>query len=391
MGDWTYYSVAMRFDEIASRVSSAREIDNSYTELPLSRWIQRRLDSKRVESVSNYLLVESSRFFASIVVGIHGGQPEWHSLSLDRDLIGTTALSALEENRESEIGILTLSGDEELFAIDGQHRLHGIKDAITRPLAADIAAEQVIVSLVEHDLRAPDRTRKMFMALNRLGKKPSVFDLICLDDADAFAIAVRGFVDSEGLLPFEAISMAGESLSASRREIISLVGLWRIAKELWWDSTGPETSDSPAIHDCLVAFFKSLLSSSAELTEAATKGGDAGRYRGGVSNNVLFRPVFLRALARVVGILYGPEPARIEAWVGRLRYPRDTESEHWRSILWDASKGTILAGADPKAITLQIMSLACSDGRISRRLRVVEKTASRKTVQALSYERKKPG
>ncbi len=124
MGDWFYYVSLLKFKDLAIRTSMVDEIHKNKN---LSRWIQREV-SNRSESIIQYLENQPQRFFNAIICGIYGGSPSWQELDIESN--------SIELSEEEQIylgktfGILTLNGDEKIFAIDGQHRTNAIKQYI---------------------------------------------------------------------------------------------------------------------------------------------------------------------------------------------------------------------------------------------------------------------
>src|SRR5690349_4619093 len=79
MGDWVYYTTAMKLSEVSTLVRGVEEV---YQSKMLCDWIQRRLDKKHAASIAHYLHNEPARFFSAIVVGVFGGAPRWSALSV---------------------------------------------------------------------------------------------------------------------------------------------------------------------------------------------------------------------------------------------------------------------------------------------------------------------
>lgn len=167
MGDRGYVVTAMRLDEIASRVvDDVRRIHKSEK---LARWIQRRLVGQHARRIANYLKTEESRFFSALVFGVYGGDPQWAELSVSDP--GQELTEDEEERVNATVGALILTGKEELFPIDGQHRVAGIKKAVEEQ--PSLANDEVTVILVGHaktDL-GMKRTRRLFVTLNQRAKK----------------------------------------------------------------------------------------------------------------------------------------------------------------------------------------------------------------------------
>ena len=59
-GDWVYYSCLMPIQELAERVSYAREVHPSKK---LSDYIQRTLEVSRQRAIADYLTTQDQRFF----------------------------------------------------------------------------------------------------------------------------------------------------------------------------------------------------------------------------------------------------------------------------------------------------------------------------------------
>jgi DNA sulfur modification protein DndB len=190
LGSWLYYASLMRLGDISARINYAREI---HTNTSLSDMIQRRLDeSNRGKDIEQYLLHTQDRFFNSLVVGLYGGDPQWHPF----DVTARNPKHAKADFRDEEnIGYLELSGAEHLFALDGQHRLAGIRGALERNPA--LADEAVSVLFVAHEASAAGlrRTRSLFVAINKKAVPVQKRDIIALDEVDLAAIITRQLVD----------------------------------------------------------------------------------------------------------------------------------------------------------------------------------------------------
>ena len=125
MGDWVYYVATMRLADVAARINFAHEIHPSEK---LNELIQRRLNTGRAKKIADYLLRDDQRFFNALVVGVYGGDPCWY----DFGEITPMQSSDIEipEDIHNSLGFLSLAGREIMFALDGQHRLAGIKQAL---------------------------------------------------------------------------------------------------------------------------------------------------------------------------------------------------------------------------------------------------------------------
>jgi DNA sulfur modification protein DndB len=190
LGSWLYYACLMRLGDVRDRITYAREI---HTNTSLSDMIQRRLDeSNRGKDIEQYLLHTDDRFFNSLVVGVYGGDPQWHPFDVKAR---NPEHAKIAVHDEENVGYLELSGAEHLFALDGQHRLAGIKGALERNRA--MADERVSVLFLAHETSPAGlrRTRSLFVAINKKAVAVQKRDIIALDEVDLAAIITRQLVD----------------------------------------------------------------------------------------------------------------------------------------------------------------------------------------------------
>jgi len=193
-GDWTYYSALVTLDDIVERIGYAAPLAENSS---LAQQMQRRLDDGgRAEDIADYLLRNEDRFFNALVVGVLGGQPEWHPFSLSSHQ-PAHELGAVVERDQDLVGYLELSGDETLFALDGQHRLAGIRRALQQNPA--LGREKLSLIFVPH-LATPAgviRTRTLFISLNKKAVPVKRADIIILDEVDLTAIITRRLIDTD--------------------------------------------------------------------------------------------------------------------------------------------------------------------------------------------------
>ena len=189
MGDWIYYVTFLQMEEIAKRIELAEEVHPSSM---LKEMIQRQI-TDRANPIAEYLLNQQQRFFNSLIVGVYGGSPNWYKLA-----IGTNQLfdaEVLPLYLEGALGILRLDGEEKLFALDGQHRVEGIKKALKKN--ENLKTDEVSVIFVAHQTGADgmERTRRLFTTLNRYAKPVKKSEIIALDEDDIIAIITRELVE----------------------------------------------------------------------------------------------------------------------------------------------------------------------------------------------------
>ena len=246
MGRWDYYLVRMSMREISQNVRYAEEI---YGPTQLSEAIQRGLNTARATSlIARYLARHEDRFFGSIVVAVLGGEPRWHPVSLEDDP-QFRILSG--DNRLAEsFGVLTFDGNENYYALDGQHRLAAIRsllDGETEFSAPqDFRDEEVSVLIVtprqlEDAEEFMIRYRRLFGHLNRYAKPMSQYDNIIMDEDDALAIVTRRIVSQHEFFRTYTASQfdsarvkmkPGKNLPAGSQHFTSLENLYEMNLKL---------------------------------------------------------------------------------------------------------------------------------------------------------------
>src|ERR1041385_1772536 len=126
-GDWIYYSCLVPATIVAERISFANELHKNKN---LSDLIQRDSKTRRGAEIAHYLETEKERFFNSLVVAVYNGQPEWYEFDI-KSQSKEVSVDDIPSNAVHSFGFIHLVGPEKLFALDGQHRLAGLKKVLT--------------------------------------------------------------------------------------------------------------------------------------------------------------------------------------------------------------------------------------------------------------------
>lgn len=202
MGDWTYYIVKMRMREVAAEVKFGSQVHNDYA---LDQAIQRTIKESRVKKeIVTYLRGRRDRFFASLVVAAVGGSPKFFPVSVADD--PQFEFFADEPSIEQSFGVLRFSGEQNYYALDGQHRLKAIKtflqpdDESERVEAPPgFENEEISVLMVIRPPKEDENTwlasyRRLFSSLNRYAKPTDRDTNIIMDEDDVFAILTRRLV-----------------------------------------------------------------------------------------------------------------------------------------------------------------------------------------------------
>jgi len=237
IGDWYYYLTLMSCKEVANRVSLPEEIDEyEHEDMKLGEWIQRELEEKRINDIVNYLTRQKQRFFNSLILGIYGGKPYWQDLEItvsqNYPTLNEETLSYLTRT----FGILTLNGDESIFAIDGQHRAKGIREALKSK--RKLAEEEVPSIFVAHktDEAGIVRTRRLFSTLNRYAKPVTKKEIIILSEDDNCAIVTRDLIENFDLLKKKVLIHASRVIRPENKTAFTnIILLYEIVERLLTD------------------------------------------------------------------------------------------------------------------------------------------------------------
>ncbi len=370
MGDWIYYTTAMRLSDVATRVSFASEIHQSAS---LKDLLQRSV-SNRSADVAEYLISQEQRFFSSIVVGAYGGNPTWNEISITSQ--PPYFSSDLPNHLEGMLGFLVLDGSEKLFAIDGQHRVAGIRQAIQG--RESLAAEEVgiiLVSAVPQEVRQNDsqkfeRTRRLFSTLNRYAKPVSKSDIIALDEDDVVAIVTRKVIDEFPL--FENRISIGPATSINqqdRRNFTNITTLYDALNEILrpgsqsaWakvKKVRPSEQEVERYERAGIELWETYVKHFPELNSlsALSELGDAGlALRSARGGHLLFRPVGLLATVRAARALMDVEGISLDQAVSRVsEIPKEVSSEPWVGILWDAGNNRMLTTRENQAVARRLI------------------------------------
>lgn len=229
MGDRWYYFATMTFAEIARAVQPVPELP---ADAKLKMWIQRELRPERTKEIANYLTTQKQRFFNSLVLGVYGGDPEWQAVEVEESVQGKQ--HKLDERQSNAFGMIHLSGHENIFAVDGQHRVEGIRAAVAAQ--TNIASEeQAVIFIAHHEtISGRERTRRLFATLNDYARPITERETVAISEDNAFAIATRRLVDEYPGLGMRFVPLLpSTNIPASEKACItSVVGLYQMTKFL---------------------------------------------------------------------------------------------------------------------------------------------------------------
>ena len=365
MGDWIYYIAFMTMRDIAERISIAEEI---HTSKSLNELIQRQI-TNRAAQIKNYLLNQPQRFFNSLVIGVYGGSPQWFELAIKDNTIMDP--DGLPNYINGALGILVLEGSEKLFAIDGQHRVVGIREAVKQD--DKIGNEEVSVIFVAHynDPAGLERTRRLFTTLNRYAKPVSKQEIIALDEDDVIAIVTRRLVEEYPLFK-EKISLAkGKNIpTTDKHSFTTIVALYdaldiflRTMRRGWnnFKKSRPNDDEIEEFYnraknfwDIMTAYFRPL----EELRDSVPADEVAAKYRHREGGHLLFRPVGLLLVVKVLRRLIDANVSLDDATQRISKVPMDIAREPWVGLLWDAVNQRMITAQENQKAGIKLLFYA---------------------------------
>ena len=217
IGKWIFYTTIMTFREIDHHIELSTDI---YQNKGLSDMMQRSVKSKRADAIANYLMEEEERFFPSMIVAVYGGSPRWVEMAIDDESDRDPKLdfSKLSDSKQETLGFLMLTGEENLFPLDGQHRLEGIRRALEKVESSEsnLPEDEMAVTFVAHEKSEEGRirSRRLFTTLNKRAVPVGRQEIIALDEDEVTAIATRHLVEK-----FKPLSKEGNVLFENHANI----------------------------------------------------------------------------------------------------------------------------------------------------------------------------
>ena len=349
IGDWVFYSCIMPLVEVGRRVSYADEIHRSRH---LSDMIQRELREGRAREIKEYLATQEQRFFNSLVLAVYDSNPVWYPI---REVAGRYREIGIElsEERTQTLGLLELSSKLTMFAIDGQHRLSGIKLLLEEKRA--FKDDELPIVLVGHKRTAAgfERSRRLFTTLNKTAKKVSKGEIIALDEDDVGAIVVRRLVEEHPNYSGKRIAFQpSNNLPPSNRQSLTTLGnlydlIWLIIRKIRPPANGvPDLLVRPTdecIQECqqiVIEFFDGLgrrFPPIGRFFKNKQHGMIVASNRHAKGGHILFRPVGLEIFTNLIVELC--KDREVEAALDLVaQLPVELGKKPYAGILWDSGR-----------------------------------------------------
>ncbi|MGB9751716.1 MAG: hypothetical protein C0183_12370 [Roseiflexus castenholzii] len=368
MGDWMYYVTFMSMRDIAERISVAEEIHVSKS---LNELIQRQL-TNRSKQIKDYLLSQPQRFFNALVIGVYGGSPDWYELDISNE-----KHRDLEQIPEGVLGVLVLDGSEKLFAIDGQHRVVGIREAVKE--SRKIEDDEVSAIFVAHrnDYEGLERTRRLFTTLNRYAKPVSKQEIIALDEDDVVAIVTRHLVEKHPLFRDKVSLAKGKNIPINdKSNFTTIIALYDaldifLKKDRSWANFKKSRPDdgkikdfydkSSSFWDLMIKYFEPLK----EMGNSKSGSDVASKYRRKDGGHLLFRPVGLLIVVRVIRHFIDSGLSLDDSVQRIAKIPMDLGGNPWVGLLWDATNQRMITASENQKVGVKLLFYA-TGGDLSR-------------------------
>lgn len=351
-GDRWYYVTTLTFAEVAKWF---KQVDKIHERQKLKTWIQRLLRPERTTEIATYLLKQKQRFFNAIVAGIYRGEPEWFPIEVNKSV--TLRDIKVGERQATAFGLLHISGHEDIFAIDGQHRVEGIREALSQ--SDSLATEELTVIFVAHKSsnKGRERTRRLFTTLNKFAKPVSKAEQIALNDDDTFAIVTRRLIDNYPGLDgeFVPLSPTANIPAGNNKCITTVIALYDLIRTIALPTGSrerkklelgpPNFEQVEEVYQMSVAFWDALKEHIRPIRRVFSSKPEneiAGRFRKEGDGHVLFRPVGMQSFAKAVRVMVD-RGEKLERAVERLSIiPLQLTDEPWTGVLWNDSTKTMI-------------------------------------------------
>lgn len=369
VGDWKYYICMMKYAEVARQVSFAHELGGNRD---LGSMIQRGI-SDRTKDIVTYLKSSEHRFLGALIIAAWGGQPDYLELEMADP---ENMLKGVDRG----FGVLTFDGTQQYFALDGQHRLSAIKEAIkSKP---ELGSEDIAVLIVSHyeTEEGRERTRRLFTNINRNAKVTTAAENIALDEDDGYSVITRRlleehpFASQDGRVKvFQSapaggdVRMAGNSIAPTDKSAWSTIVVVRdLVEQLWFPGKdGPDLSNRPSpeqmdeAYDVISGRIMSLLEACGNIPAklaAAASARDVRAPKGAeASGQAFMRPVIQKAVARVLRQVVTQGQLTFDEAVDRLKaLDWEIGAAPWIAV-YNVDGKKMIAGKDFSDLLLQLL------------------------------------
>lgn len=340
VGKWVFYSTLMTADQIVQRISTAKNIREAKS---LDDYLQRDLKNN-VKKITKYLLNNEWRMFNSIIVGVFDGIPDWITFDLGR----IEQLSAIDEADlnylSSSVGLLILTGEEKMFAIDGQHRVEGIRLAFEQNKES-LCKDQYPVILVAHndDPNGKKMTRRLFADINKKAVRVSSGDLVIIDEEDICAVVARKIYSEYEYFEGGKIIALTSNANLEKDDVhhfTNLLTLNNIVKTLKPRSINSNcwnNENANELYLIVKEFIDFNITNIAEYSDYFVNKNKTIEYFRRQNINLLFRPIGLSLLARLyIHFNRIGELTYLKENINKLDF--ELPGKHFNLVMWNEGR-----------------------------------------------------
>ena len=342
IGDWVYYQTVIPFREVVNRIDN----DHSIREYKsLDDYLQRDL-SKRSKKISAYLLREHTRFFNSAIIGMFGGNPNWYNFAF-----GPTAVPDLEVSDFvlNTIGVLELGGGEKLFSIDGQHRVEGIKQALSdNPTKFEFDELPIIIVAHRDSKEGKIRTRRLFSEINTKAVKVSgLDDLITNEDNPIDINARRLFAEFDAFKKDTFIQLSHtKQINAEASEFTTILCLHSVNQILYvpqykFVDVRPADQLVEELYKVTLDFWSQALENIPTYVKIFSENENISKYRNKEGGSMLLRPIGIEIIAKAYTNWLQEKGSITGFWEILSQIDENLDGQHWNHVLWDNIAGTM--------------------------------------------------
>jgi DNA sulfur modification protein DndB len=294
--------------------------------------------------------------------------PEWYELAVREN--ERFDPNQLPSHMEGVLGFLVFDGSEDLFAVDGQHRVVGIKKALER--VPDRGSEEVATIFVGHQNNPAglERTRRLFTTLNRYAKPVSTQEKIALDEDDVVAIVTRQLLEEYPLFRDKVSIAKSKPIPVTdHQNFTTVVTVYDVMDVYLRDKTNsdwrdfkrsrPTDSAIESFYSRGIAFWRTMAANFDALTtfQSTPVAPDAAaRFRSRAGGHLLFRPIGLMIVVRVVRRLMD-SGLTLDDVIGRVAHaPMMLQDPPWTGLLWDPGNRRMVTAPENQRLAEKLLA-----------------------------------
>jgi len=350
----------MTAEQIAKSVMPSKDIRESKA---LDDYLQRDL-KPRVNKIVSYLKARDTRFFNAILLGVFDSAPNWVEFDLGK-VAEKLQLGDLSEE-QSSMGLLTFSGNEKIFAIDGQHRVEAIKTGHDE-FADRLKQDQYPVIFLAHldNKEGKVRTRRLFCDININAVSVSKGDKAIINEDDLSAIVTRRlfaeyphFKGGEEIAVTEKIEQVSKDGKERFTSLLALFTVCQKLRKLYKRRRGTAENSPENVADfqkVVASFFDFVIKHEPALHRYFIKQETTPEQERKGNRSLVFRPIGLELLARLYVHFSIHKKLPVLEWALKNLSWKNPGGE-WDGTVW--SNGKVETKPKPTALDFVLYRLA---------------------------------